>query len=445
MALSTRERLEAAVKGLEEFSDELDAKGTDLAAEDLENLTKRMTEIKDLKSQVETEAEAAGSIADAKAFLKQLGSGAGGDAPKDQRLLTVDGLPMQPQGKTFGELFVESEGYTDFLKRFANRDGVIPNAVKGVQSSPFSVDSKALITGGSATSAGALVRNDLYAPITDLVGERELTVRDLVTVGSTESDTVEYVRVTSKTNAAAPVAEATTAEAPTQDGSTGPLVQAVGGGYKPESALALEVVSTTVKTIAHWIPITKRAASDAGQIRTLVDNFLRYGLNEELEDQILNGSGSGENFTGILASSPQTVGSAGTDLDAIVDAIRAVRVTGRRRPTGLVIHPNDWYSAGFLLAKDGSNNYIVGDPRASIDQLNQLWGLQVVVSEAMTENTALVGDFRQSVLWEREGVNVMVSDQHADFFTRNLLAILAEMRAAFGVLDPQAFCTVTAI
>ena len=78
-------------------------------------------------------------------------------------------------------------------------------------------------------------------------------------------------------------------------------------------------------------------------------------------------------------------------------------------------------------------------------QLNTLWGLQVVVSEAQTENTALVGDFRQAVLWEREGVSLMVSDQHSDFFTRNLLAILAEMRAAFGVLDPQAFCTVTAV
>jgi HK97 family phage major capsid protein len=111
-----------------------------------------------------------------------------------------------------------------------------------------------------------------------------------------------------------------------------------------------------------------------------------------------------------------------------------------------VFHPNDWYSTGFLLAKDGvTGGYLIGDPRASVDQLNQLWGLKVVVSEAMTENTALVGDFRQAVLWEREGVSLMVSDQHADFFTRNLLAILAEMRAAFGVLDVQAFCEVTAL
>ena len=160
---------------------------------------------------------------------------------------------------------------------------------------------------------------------------------------------------------------------------------------------------------------------------------------------MLTGSGSGENFTGILNSGISTVGSAGTDIDAIVDAIRTVRVTGRRRPNALVIHPNDWYSAGFLTAKDSSGKYLISDPAASVDQLNQLWGLRVVVSEGVTENTALVGDFRQAVLWEREGVNVMVSDQHSDFFVRNLLAILAEMRAAFGVLDPQAFCSVTAV
>jgi HK97 family phage major capsid protein len=139
------------------------------------------------------------------------------------------------------------------------------------------------------------------------------------------------------------------------------------------------------------------------------------------------------------------VASAGTDIDAVVDAIAAVRTQGRRRPTGLVVHPNDWYSTGFLTAKDLNGNYLVGDPRASIDQLNTLWGLNVVVSEAIPENTLLVGDFRQAVLWSREGVSLMVSDQHSDFFVRNLLAILAEMRAAFGVLDPQAFAVVSAV
>lgn len=441
---NARQRLEAAVKSLQEFSDQLDAADAPLSGEDMSNLKSRMEEIKDLKGQVEAEAEAAGAVKEAHEFMKGL---AGGDAPKDRKsaLVNVDGLPMDTQGKTFGEMFVDSGAYKEFIGRYAGRDGIIPSTVKGLQSGPFSADVKALVTGASSTSGGAFVVNDRYAPTIDLVGERELTVYDLVTKGSTTSDTVEYVRVTDKTNNAAPVAEATTAAAPTAPGTAGALILAAGGGYKPESGLDLEVVSTTVKTIAHWLPITKRAASDAGQIRTLIDNFLRYGLNEELEDQMLTGSGSGENFTGILNSGISTVGSAGTDIDAIVDAIRTVRVTGRRRPNALVVHPNDWYSAGFLTAKDSSGKYLISDPAASVEQLNQLWGLRVVVSEGVTENTALVGDFRQAVLWEREGVNVMVSDQHADFFIRNLLAILAEMRAAFGVLDPQAFCSVTAV
>lgn len=450
MTSTTQERLTAAVKSLQSYSDEIDASGQPMSGEQLSALKERMEEVKNLKAAVKDEAEARGELADAKAFLKQL-SGDTETTASDKYAVTTSGLSMNTRGKTFGQLFTESDAYTEFVGRYA-KGGVIPNAVKGVQSNPFSgaVDLKTLITGTSSTSAGAFVQNDRYASVTDLVGERELTVRDLVTVGQTTSDTVEYVRVTGKTNNAAPTAEATTADAgaiTTTGTSPGPYTttQAAGSGQKPESALALEVVSTSVKTIAHWIPITKRAAADASQVRTLVDNFLRYGLNEELEDQILTGSGAGENFEGITTSVTQTVGSAGTDIDAIVDAIKTVRVTGRRKPTAVVFHPNDWYSSGFLTAKDTNGNYLVGDPRASVDQLNQLWGLQVVVSEAMTENTALVGDFRQAVLWEREGVSLMVSDQHADFFTRNLLAILAEMRAAFGVLDVQAFCEVTAL
>ena len=442
--MNTREKLEAAVKELEKFSDELDAKNEDLSGEDLGNLKSRMEEIKTLKGQVEAEAEARGATADAKAFLKELG---GGNAePVKSEKFTAEGLPMNTQGKTLGQLFVESDVYSGFTKQYV-RGGVIPNQVKGIQSNPFTVDAKTLITGASSTSAGAAVRNDVYAPITDLVGDRELTIVDLVTKGTTESDSVDYVRVTSKTNNAATVAEATTADPGAISGaSPGPYTVAAASGVKPESAMALEMVTTAVKTIAHWIPITKRAAADAGQVRTLVDNFLLAGLAEEKEDQVLNGNGTGENLTGILQTAGiQTTGSAGTDIDAVVDAIAKVRTVGRRKPTGLVIHPNDWYSTGFLTAKDTAGNYLIGDPRASVEQLNTLWGLQVVVTEAMTENTALVGDFRQAVLWQREAPSILVSDQHADFFTRNLLAVLAEERDAFGILDPQAFCTITAV
>lgn len=442
-----QEELTQLVADVRTYADQLDAKqaaGQHVTTEEWTALDQKSARIAELYQDIQAKGRADGARKQAQQFLDNVMGVPGSTTTDKAPTHTPDGRPADPQGKTLGELFIGSDVYGDFTKRYAGRGGVIPDSVKGLQSGTFVADAKALVTGASDSSGGAFVRNDVYAPLTDLVGERELTLYDLVTKGSTESDTIEYVRLTGKTNNAAPVPEATSSGQPaTYNAPTGPELTA--GGYKPESGLALEKVSTSVKTLATWVPMTKRAASDAPQVRTIVDNFLRYGLNEELEDQMLTGSGSGENFQGILNSSPLTVGSAGTDIDAVVDAIRAVRVTGRRRPTAIVMHPNDWYSTGFLLAKDSQNRYLVGDPRATLDQLNSLWGMRVVVSEAITENTALVGDFRFAVLWEREGINITVSDSHLDFFTRNLLAILAEMRAGFGVLDPQAFCTITAV
>src|SRR4029079_19775677 len=108
----------------------------------------------------------------------------------------------------------------------------------------------------------------------------------------------------------------------------------------------------------------------------------------------------------------------------------------------MVIHPNDWFSTNFLLAKtgDGSNssaNYLIGDPRASVDQMTNLWGLRVVISESTTENTALMGEFRFQVIWDREQASLQVSDNVADFFIRNILVVLAEERLATACLDPQ--------
>jgi HK97 family phage major capsid protein len=65
--------------------------------------------------------------------------------------------------------------------------------------------------------------------------------------------------------------------------------------------------------------------------------------------------------------------------------------------------------------------------------------MPVVESEAITAGTALVGDFSKAVLWDREQASVTMTDSHADFFIRNLVAILAEERVAFAVTRPKAF------
>lgn len=305
----------------------------------------------------------------------------------------------------------------------------------------------ALVTGSADDSAGALVTPQRLPGIAVPMLHRPLRLLDLITVGQTDSDTVEYVEMTGFTNNAAEVAEATAAS-----GSS---------GTKPESALALIEREVTVKTIAHWIPATKRALADAGQLRTLIDGILRLGLDLRLDQQIVTGSGTGENLRGIrntpgIGSVELVVPASGntntpeTILDTLHRAITVVRMAFFE-PTAIGIHPADWERvrlarAGKAAVANASGAagsvaegaYLMGDPSTS--GAERIWGLMPVISAAFAEGHPVVGDFRQAVLWLREGIQVLASDSHMDFFIRNLVAILAEFRAAFGVLAPSAFC-----
>ncbi|ONK09442.1 phage major capsid protein [Streptomyces sp. MP131-18] len=345
---------------------------------------------------------------------------------------TPSGL-IVPDGKSLGQHFTSSKEYRELLAS-------APNGVFGkdhrVQSRPVGFErlvgrasgQKDLVTGGSDTSAGALVQPDYRGLQVGLdLFQRPLMLRDLVTNGTTSSDTVEYVRMTGVTNNAAPVPEAT--------------ATAGTSGTKPESGLAAARVTTPVRTIAHWIPVTKRALSDAAQIRTLIDAFLQYGLEEELEDQMISGDGTGENFEGLASVSGVQQQAFDTDLLTTTRKAKTLVYTvGRSVPTGYVLHPLDVEALDLL--QDNEGRYYFGGPSQSgmgFGGTAPLWSLPVIQSEGVEPGTGYIGDWRKAVLWDREQASITVSDSHADFFIRNMVAILAEMRAAFGVLQPSAF------
>ena len=440
-----REQLEKLVHDMKAVGAEIAAKADGASPDDIKKLNDMSADMGALVEAVQVEAKANGTLNAAQAFLGELA----GKTPAELAPAVPaakDGI-VNPNGMTLGEAFVKSPAFADFRKQFTGSNGAIMSTP--IQKAAFfekqsALYGKGLITGLSDTSAGAFVTTNRLPLVSDLIGQRRLTVRDLCTNITIASDTFDYVTVTAKTNAAAPVLEPTTSATPGLNNvAVGAYTAA--HGVKPESNITFAVVSSIVETIAHTIPVSRRAAADGGQVMQLINQFMEYGLREEEEDQILTGSGTTPNLRGILnVVGINTVGSAGTDLDAVVDGIAAIR-NDNREPTAMVIHPNDWYSTGFLLAKDSAGNYLVGDPRASLDQLNSLWGLRVVVTPAMTENTVLIGDFRQAVVADREQSAIYVTDSHNDHFVRNILDILAEERLGFGVLDPEAFCTVTAV
>jgi HK97 family phage major capsid protein len=120
-------------------------------------------------------------------------------------------------------------------------------------------------------------------------------------------------------------------------------------------------------------------------------------------------------------------------IDTIGLAILQAALTDNE-PDGIVVHPSDWWRMRFLKNADGE--YLLGAPAANV--VPQLFGLQVVPTKAMTTDKFMVGAFRAQTLYDRWEPRVEVSTEHADFFTRNLVAILCEERIALASKRPDA-------
>lgn len=424
------ERIKALAAAAQAIAKKCDDEDRDFNDEERAEVTAKLNEAKELQ----TELKKANADSKTRKALADLGGDLDDDDKKSSR---TDPAAKYAAGKSLGQTFINAAEYKELLSsvpggRFSKEHRVQTRPV-GFDSLLKGRGSKALVTGGSDTSGGAFVRPDfLGLQVGSEAFQRPLMLRDLVTPGTTTSDLVEYVRITGFTNNAAPVAEATTTS----------------NGVKPESGLGTVRVDTPVRTIAHWIPITKRAISDAAQVLTLIDNFLQYGLEEELEDQMVAGDGTGENFTGLAnTSGVQQQAYDTSKIRTLRKAKTKVRTVGRSIPTGYVINPADVEDLD--LTMDLNGRYYFGGPSGSLanpglggQTTAPVWNLPVIESEATPAGTAWCGDWRKAILWDREQASITMSDSHGTFFVQNIVAILSEMRAAFGVVQPSAFVQV---
>jgi HK97 family phage major capsid protein len=424
-----QEAAAAAAKRAREIAEKADAENRSMTSDEEADYRKAMGEAKDRLESLKVAKADAAVMDEARALAAEIGESAVADVEalkgSESTLARVKSLGLQVVG---------SAEFKAAMAPFGSR---VPEKAR-FQTDPISV--KGLFTGDSGTSAGAFVTPE-QTGILEALGRRPLTLRDVISVRRTGSDTVEYVVQTAHTNNAAPVAEATTSAAPESGAEAGPLVNAAGGGYKPEGSWAFERKTATVKTIAEWVPATKRALADAAQLEGLINDELRADIAEAEENQILLGDGDGENLEGILETSGIQTQSFDSNIFVTVrKALTKARTIGRVVPNAIALHPEDVETID--LAREGTNSgqFLGAGPFALGPRT--LWGVPVIESEAITAGRGLLGDFSKAVLWDREETTVTMTDSHADFFIRNMVAILAEERVAFGVVRPTAFVDV---
>lgn len=309
----------------------------------------------------------------------------------------------EPERRSLGQLITDNEQVQAIMKTLGGK-------------ARFMLNRKAITS--ASNSAGSFIRNDRLALLLELP-QRRLTVRDLISPGSTTSNMIEYVRQTAFTNNAAVVAE---------------------GAAKPESGMTFDLVTSPIATLAHWVKASKQILADAPQLQTFINAQLEYGLKLKEEAQLLLGSGSGGNLNGIYTQAteyaePIDIGRTPTRIDLLRLAMLQATLN-EFPPTGIVLHPADW--AAIELMQDAQDRYLFANPQSLAGPT--LWGLPVVATQAMAVDTFLVGAFRPCAqIFDREDVVALVSTEDQDNFIKNMVTILLEERLGLAVYRPSAF------
>lgn len=314
--------------------------------------------------------------------------------------------------KSLGQLFVESDAYKAAKSKVAGSF-----LIEGGDAKSLGLEMKA-----NFTTAAGWAPESLRTGRVVLDEQRGIEVLDSVPSFPTSMAAIVYMEETTFTNAAAERSEA--------------------GAYA-ESALALTQRSVTVRSIGTSLPVTDEQLADEAGVAAYLDQRLSFMVRQRLDSQVLVGDGNAPNLAGTINVAGINTQALGGDtvLDALYKALDLVRVTGRAQPSVFIIHPTDFQPVRLLKTADGI--YIWGSPSESGP--DRVWGLPLVLTTAVTQNTGLVGDYaRFSGLHVRAGLEVQTGFVNDDF-TKGLIHLRAGLRCAMVHYRPSAFTQITGI
>lgn len=431
-------------------------------------------------------------VQDLDALVKQISQDIVGEQEKmNERIIELEkeknrlGFPEDTDLRDLGTVFTESDRYKEMREK---------NILRCDNVEVGSFHKKELTS--AATSAGSLVEAQRIAGIW-APPDRALLLRDLMTVARTGSNALEFVRETGFFNfyttltADAAAAQKVVTLANTVGlyaGLTVTLLEAAlteeividtvdsntqitavdnlansytaantptatsgffggtpEGQLKPEMNLEYTLISTSVRTLAHWIPVTRQILEDAAQLRQTINQRLIYGLKLSEEEQLLYGDGAGENLQGLLTMANRqqlswsNTPSGSTQIDAFRRAINLAKVA-QYPVSGAMLHDDDWMEIELLKGEDGHYIHAI----VSDGIVDRLWRVPITASTAIRQGDVLLGALNMAAtLWDREDATIAVSDSHEDFFATNKIAMRAEERLALAVYRPEGFVHLT--
>jgi len=272
----------------------------------------------------------------------------------------------------------------------------------------------ALVTDGSGSSTDGFYNTPAErGQIVVGGGRRAMRLLDALPTRKTTSDAVEFVQVSAAEDAGEQILE---------------------GDAKQELNASGSLVRAEIATVAAFTAASRQVLSDNEQLQAAIDRMIRYKLLTKLENLLVNSTTATGKIDGLINQATALVPSlASTKADAIGESLVRQADAGYM-PNLILLNSLDWFNLQTL--KETGGDYIFGSPAIPVPAA--LWNAAIVASPVCPQGTALTIDTGLVTVLDREQPNIMLSNSHADFFTRNLIAILGELRAGLEVLDQGA-------
>lgn len=396
----------AALSTAQELIDGAKAAGRDLTAEEKSTVEAKFSEVEGFDTQIK-------AAADSDALMKRLGSygDVAGDGDREAK----------GAAKSLGEHFVKSVG-TEGLSRVKTISGATVAAPSWAPSAKAAGDTQ----GTPEVLAPWLTDMDR----TIVRAFRRPVISDLLGTGTLTGNAVTYL---------------------VEGGVEGGFETVAPGGLKPHFHLTDPTTRTdALKKIAGVLSFTDEMVEDAAFWVSEINQRGLYLLALAEENQLLTGSGTGNNILGLLNRGIQTEASeaAADNADAVFRALTKVQTATGLSADGIAVNPLDYQN--FRLSKDANGQYFGGGlftgqyGNGGIQEQPGLWGQRTVVSAAVPAGTAIVGAFNAAAtVYRKGGVRVESTNSHADDFDHNLIRTRIEERVALAVRNPAAFVNVS--
>jgi HK97 family phage major capsid protein len=217
---------------------------------------------------------------------------------------------------------------------------------------------------------------------------------------------------------------------------------------KPINIFDPTIVTERVKTIATYFECSRQVLEDYNELQGILESLGSYKVNAEMDRQILSGSNTGEDLDGVITqataydTSLLSATTGYTLMDQINAAAQQVAAADEFAATFFVCHPTDWYRMTRL--KDSNKNYLLGGPMMGAGP-RDIWGLTPVPTTQISSGSFLVGagispaiEFRN-----RMDLEVAISTEEGNNFTKNMVTIRFEARGLLAVYRPGSFITGT--